>query len=83
MKKYTEQVFENNKDGMTVGELKKIINNLDDNMRIGGSGHFGEYLECLHVNVEEVYLSKSEWKKKSQKEKILSFLIENPGEEPD
>ena len=42
MKKYTEQVFENKKSGMTVGDLRKIIQDLDDNMRIGGSGHFGD-----------------------------------------
>jgi hypothetical protein len=82
MKKYTEQVFENKNSGMTVGELKKIIQDLDDNMKIGGAGHFGEYLECLDVKVREVSAKKG-WKITDERVKILSFTIEDPGEEPD
>jgi hypothetical protein len=39
---------------MTIKELKEIISDLDDNMKIGGSGHFGEYLDCHGVFVREV-----------------------------
>lgn len=83
MKKYTEQIFENKKSGMTVGDLRKIIQDLDDNMRIGGSGHFGEYLECLDIHTCDVSIGHPLGKRSDNaKETILAISIEDPGEEP-
>ena len=39
---------------MTIKELKEIIKDLPDDMLVGSSGHFGEYLQCFYVLVDEV-----------------------------
>ena len=74
---------------MTVKELKEIIKDLPDDMAVGGSGHFGEYLECYSVEVKTVS-TKWIWDGKGnpssldgKQEEILSIVIEDPGEEPD
>ena len=48
-------------------------------MKIGASGHFGEYLECSSIQQE--FVSKSS--RDNEKMEILSFSIESPGDEPD
>jgi hypothetical protein len=67
---------------MTIKELKEKISALDDDMMVGGSGHFGEFLEVFSVDVEEVYpiFLKSG---NGKKETILCIRIEYAGEEPD
>jgi len=66
----------------TIKELKEAIKDLPDDMLIGGSGWFGEYLECESFGVITVdkyhYIHDKE-------EKIEIFCITNdyPGEEPD
>jgi hypothetical protein len=63
----------------TVGKLKQLLENLPDDMEIGDSGHFGEFLECYDINVGFVFLSQNT----TQKKRILSITIESPGEEPE
>ena len=64
---------------MTIKELKEKIALLDDDMKVGGSGHFGEFLECWGVGVTTV--TKSRMNK--EKEVIFSISIEDAGDEPD
>lgn len=66
---------------MTIKDLKEIIKDLPDDMLVGGSGHFGEYLECYYVEVKTVY-PKWSFDEKGKQEEILSIDIEDPGEEP-
>lgn len=65
---------------MTVGELKQIVKDLDDNMLVGNSGHFGEYLDCFGISVQDVYLTRRETEKKMP---VLCISIESAGDEPD
>ena len=65
---------------ITVGELKAIIKDLDDGMLVGGSGHFGEYLDCFGISVQDVYLTRRENEKKRP---VLCISIESAGDEPD
>jgi hypothetical protein len=58
---------------MKVGELKKILADMDDNMEVGGSGHFGECLE-----VYSVHLSYS-----NHRDKFVEIEMESAGDEPD
>ena len=60
---------------ITIKDLKKIIENLPDEMKVGGSGHFGELLECYSINPTKVTIN-------YMKEEILCIVIENAGEEP-
>jgi len=64
---------------MTIIELKEKIMFLDDNMKVGGSGHFGEFLECWDADVITVTKSLMD----NEKEVIFSISIENAGDEPD
>jgi len=64
---------------MTIKELKEIIKELPDDMRVGGSGHFGEYLECWDVTTTTV----SKGRFADIKEQILCVSIEDAGDEPD
>ena len=66
----------------TIKDLKRIIENLPDDMKIGGSGHFGEFLSCLEMRVESVYKTRNTFNKISEKEDILLINIESAGEEP-
>ena len=61
---------------MTVKELKKIIENLDDDMLVGDYGHYGELLDCYRVAVKPL-LSPIEGYKI---EKFLCISIEDPGD---
>lgn len=63
---------------MDVKTLKSIIADLPDNMRVGGCGHYGEFLECWGVEVYEML-------KHTQHptEKILKIEIQEMGEEPE
>jgi hypothetical protein len=64
---------------MTVKELKEKLMFLDDNMKIGGSGHFGEFLECWDAGV--ITVTKGRFS--DEKEVIFSISIEDAGDEPD
>lgn len=54
---------------MTVGELKQRLSEFDDDLEIGGSGHFGEVLEIwgVHKSVRG----------------FVRLDVESSGEEPD
>lgn len=52
---------------------------LDDNIKIGGSGHFGEFLDCWDAEVRTV----SKGRFSDEKEVIFSISIEDAGDEPD
>lgn len=58
----------------TIKDLKEKIAFIDDNMRIGGSGHFGEFLECVDIEVRTV--TKSMFNPDT--ETILCITIESP-----
>ena len=64
---------------MTIKELKELIKELPDDMKVGGSGHFGEFLECWDAGVTTV----SKARRDNEKEEIFSILIEHAGDEPD
>lgn len=64
---------------MTIKELKEKIANLDDNMKVGGSGHFGEFLEFWSAGVTTVTKSR----RNKETEVIFSISIEHAGDEPD
>lgn len=64
---------------MTIKELKEKIMFLDDTMKVGGSGHFGEFLECWDAEVRTV----SKGRFSDEKEVIFSISIEDAGDEPD
>ena len=64
---------------MTIKELKEKIMFLDDDMKVGGSGHFGEFLECWDAEVRTVTKSRMN----NEKEVIFSISIEDAGDEPD
>jgi hypothetical protein len=64
---------------MNIKELKEKIKNLDDDMKVGGAGHFGEFLECDNASIREVHQSMFD----SSKEVIFCISIEDAGDEPD
>jgi len=64
---------------MTIKELKEKIMFLDDNMKVGGTGYFGEFLECWDAEVRTVTKSRMN----NEKEVIFSISIEDAGDEPD
>ena len=66
---------------MTIKELKEIIKDLPDSMRVGDSGHFGEYLECWEARVTKVKKHRRAFNE--DLEDILCISIESAGEEPD
>ncbi len=70
---------------MTIKELKEKIANLDDNMLVGGSGYFGEFLECYNAEVTTVMTSYFDFFKGIPKCEIEIFCIsiQDKGEEPD
>lgn len=65
---------------MTVKELKKALEGVDDDLLVGDSGHFGEYLPVLEVGVMEVYKEEG---RGYDKITIFKVHIEGAGEEPD
>ena len=64
---------------MNIKELKEKIMFLDDDMKVGGSGYFGEFLECWDAEVRTVTKSRMN----DEKEVIFSISIEDAGDEPD
>jgi hypothetical protein len=65
----------------TIKELKEAIKDLPDEMLIGSSGHYGEFLDCYGFSVIEV--TKYAFFDDGEKFKIFSISIEDAGEEPD
>lgn len=63
---------------MDIKTLKEIIKDLPDEMRVGGIGHYGEFLEGKEIVVYPMLERKGR-----KKEKILSIKIEWEGEEPE
>jgi len=37
---------------MTIKDLKKLIENLPDDIKVGGCGHFGDFLECYSASLQ-------------------------------
>ena len=77
---------------MTIKELKEKIKDLPDDMLIGNTGHFGEYLECTEVNVHTAHFKQEGNKLVGWyfdfgipliKKEIFCICIEDKGEEPD
>lgn len=64
---------------MTIKDLKDKIMFLDDDMKVGGVGYCGEFLECLDTEVTTVTKSRMD----NEKEVIFSISIEDAGDEPD
>ena len=64
---------------MTVGELRKRLYALPDDIPVVGVGHFGEALETYSIRVGEV----NENAGSSKKIKALIIEIEDPGDEPE
>lgn len=64
---------------MRIKDLRRVIVDLDDNLLIGGKGHFGEMLDIPHCSVGEVRVDS--WRP----ETVLALIIymDNPGEEPE
>lgn len=65
---------------MKIKELKAIIENLDDNIDIGATGHFGEFLECYGAELKDVYEGIQSTK---AEKRILHLNIELPCNAPD
>lgn len=63
---------------MDIGELKELIKDLDNSMKVGGSGYLGEFLECWGAGVQTVSIGVQ-----GGREEIFSISIENPGPDPD
>ena len=63
---------------MTVGELKKKLIGIDDNIKVGGAGHFGELLDCYFAEVRPVYNSMMD----DIEEVIFCISILDAGDEP-
>ena len=64
---------------MDIGTLKLAISNLPDNMLVGGSGHFGEYLEVYGIRKGKV----SKGMSSVHGTEIFIIDIEQAGEEPE
>ena len=63
---------------MIVKDLKDRIQFLDDNMVIGGSGHFGEFLDVYDIEVRTI----TKGRFSDDKETILCISMESAGDEP-
>jgi hypothetical protein len=61
---------------MTVKELKEIINNLPEDMQVGGVGWMGEFLDIEDISVGTAL-------KDNQEIEILEITMEWAGEIPD
>ena len=69
---------------MNIKELKEKIKDLPDDMLIGGSGHYGEFLECYSIQVNNVtHGGPGDWNDPMPDEDILCISIEDAGTEPD
>jgi len=67
---------------MTVKELKEKLEGLDPDMKVGGVGHFGEFLKTFHAGVTESNIGGNLYNE-GKREKIFSVMIEDAGPEPD
>jgi hypothetical protein len=68
-----------NKNKMTVLELKNIIKELSDDMVVGNTGHYGEFLSAWDARVVKTY----KFSDVNNKFNILSIGIESPGPNPE
>jgi hypothetical protein len=57
---------------MTVKELIEKLKEFDGNLKVGGSGHYGEILK-----IDDVYLNKY------RSQKFVEITIQSAGPEPD
>jgi hypothetical protein len=64
---------------MTIKDLKERIRYLDDDMKIGGSGHFGEFLDVYYIEVGAV----TKGRFSDDRENILRISMESAGNEPE
>jgi len=62
------------KKGLTVGALKKFLEGIPDATLVGGTGHFGEYLEIYDVSLGRISNKKGD---------SVIIDMESKGEEPD
>lgn len=74
----------------TVGDLRRELSKYPDDMLIGNTGHFGEYLQVWDIYKSETYFDDEKINPKNYggtfvpiKVPILKISIENAGEEPD
>lgn len=67
---------------MTVKELKQALEGVPDDMNVGGSGWFGEYLRCDFAAIKEDYVYPLD-PKCSEKGTWFNITIEPIGDEPD
>ena len=68
---------------MNIGELKELIKDLPDEMLVGNSGHFGEYLEVVSAYKSRVNLHYYPYTEDNKQIDIFLITTEDPGEEPD
>jgi hypothetical protein len=68
---------------MTVKELKEKLEDLDPDMKVGGVGHFGEFLRTWDTCVTEAAVKGNVFLGGVVREKIFSISIEDAGPEPD
>ena len=68
---------------ITVARLKKIIKNLPPEMKVGGVGHFGEFIEVDWVKTREVDMRSHSGNNANQNEIILWISIPDAGPEPE
>lgn len=66
---------------MNIKELKDIIKDLPDDMEVGGSGHYCEFLDCFSVQIASVSIYDKRNKKIGEKE-ILNIDMEQSGPDP-
>jgi hypothetical protein len=67
---------------MTVKELKEKLEGLDPDMKVGGRGHFGEFLQTWEARVTEASVGGGLYRE-GVKEEIFYISIEDAGPEPD
>jgi hypothetical protein len=71
---------------MTVGELRKVIIDLPDDMEIVVCGHFGEGIRMIsqpHVTEAKVVNAHWEFRTPGSLQQVLAFPYIDIGEEPD
>lgn len=70
---------------MNIKDLKELIANLPDDMEIGGSGHYGEFLEVYDTMTRNVTIRKPIFGNQYNKETklILCISMESAGDEPE
>lgn len=66
-----------------IKDLKELIANLPDDMEIGGSGHYGEFLEIYDIQVKTVKSHEFPRRLESVSMEILCISMESAGDEPE